>query len=75
MQPDTNNLTAVIFDKNELFQLSELCKSEYARLTFVKPYDDIHAEAIKDLRNFYTNLSDKFSNALEVMDLNSPYNY
>ena len=75
MQPDTNNLTAVIFDRNEVFQLSELCKSEYARLVFVTPYDDIHAETIKDLLKFYSNLSDKFSNALEVIDLNSPYNY
>lgn len=75
MQPDTNNLNAVILNKNELFQLSELCQSEYARLTFVKPYDDNHAETIKDLQNLYIGLSKRFSNALEVINLNSPYNY
>lgn len=60
MTPNTNELTALIFTKNELFQLAELCQSENARLSFIKPFDDNHAETIKNNRNFYQELAKKF---------------
>ena len=67
MTPNTNELTALIFTKNELFQLWQLCESERARLTFVKPFDDNHAEIIKSNQDFYSELAVKFGQPFHAL--------
>jgi hypothetical protein len=67
MATNQNELTALIFDKNELFQLWQLCESERARLTFVKPFGDEHAKIIKSNQDFYSELAVKFGQPFHAL--------
>ena len=63
-----NDFNSLIFNSAELFNLMELCRSEHARLSLVKPYNDYHKTQLKELQDFYMNLGIKFGNAFDELE-------
>lgn len=66
-----SDFQAVILNSAELFQLSELCQSENARLYFVSPLNDEHAKRLSELRDFYNDLAIRFHKTLTTLQNNN----